>query len=108
MPVFSSLFPLALREQMIKSMRVKDGQQIVNSMKVLVDATSPEDFGTMDTRQKVLIFARQNGLPMASGLDVTPGSYPVDEEGNTSEDIMTAKKKFSHFQAEYTVNSTFM
>lgn len=90
---------------MLLSMYPKDGQTPVNTITIVVNADSPEDFGTIMTRNKVLAFARQNGLPTASGLGNIPAHYPVDENGICDEDLMLARRPFKHFQAEYTVNA---
>jgi hypothetical protein len=90
---------------MVKSMRVKPGQNPVNSIIIVVDSDNPEDFGSIAVRNKVLIFARQNGLPDAKGLGGIPTHYPVDSEGKTDEDLILGKRKFSHHQAEYVVNA---
>jgi hypothetical protein len=73
---------------------------------VFVDADKIEDFGSISTRNKVLSFARSLGFN-ASGLSTTPQPYPVNEKGETREEMITdpAHNPFHHWQACYEVNA---
>lgn len=87
---------------------VKEGQQVQNSIVIhgkLDKGDTPELFNTITSRNAVIAFARANGLPTASGLGDFARPFPTDAEGNYDEDLMTGKRKFDHFEAEYTVNA---
>jgi hypothetical protein len=83
---------------------VKPGQVPTTSIVIVAKGPSLESLTTIDVRNRVLAFARVNGLPSASGLDRVPPAYPVDETGECSEDVLFGRKKLDHFEAEYTVN----
>lgn len=89
----------------VSSMRIKEGQTPINSIVIVVEASSPEDFSSIAVRNQVLAFARSHGLPTASGLGGIPNSYPVDDKGEVDEDLILGKRPFKCFQAEYTVNA---
>jgi len=88
------------------ALKVKEGQNPITSITIVAEGSGPEELTSADTRQRVITFARANGLPSASGLGGIPSPYPVDEAGKCDEDLILGKRPFAKFQAEYTVNAS--
>lgn len=91
---------------MAVELKIKEGQNPVTSITILAEGGNPEELVSANTRQQVIMFARANGLPTASGLGGIPSPYPVDAEGKCDEDLILGKRAFAKFQAEYTVNAS--
>jgi len=85
-------------------LRVKPNQTPLTSIVIVGESKDPEELTNAATRQRVIAFARANGLPAASGLGNFPSPYPVDAEGKCDEDLILGKRPFDKFQAEFTVN----
>ena len=90
---------------MAVDLKVKDGQTPATSIFIIAEGKDMEELTNAATRQRVINFARSNGLPMASGLGNIPSPYPIDEEGKCDEDLILGRRPFARFQAEYTVNA---
>ena len=96
----------------ILSMRVKQynpPRPVVNKMEVLVtgDLSSYEELGSIAVRQEVIQFARAHGLSSASGLgNIGSSPYPVNKDGECTEELMAAKEPPFGFEVEYTVNAS--
>jgi hypothetical protein len=88
----------------ITDIRQKEGTPAATSLVVLVEGDRPEELSTIETRNKVLQYARSIGFP-ASGLGGVPSPYPIDEDGECDEDVVLGKKPIKCWQAEYVVNA---
>lgn len=85
-------------------LKIKPGQNPVTSITIIAEGKDPEELVNAATRQRVIMFARANGLPAASGLGNIPSPYPVDEEGKCDEDLILGKRPFAKHQVEYVAN----
>jgi hypothetical protein len=85
-------------------LKIKPGQNPLTSIVIVGESADPEELTKAATRQRVIAFARANGLPAASGLGNFPSPYPVDEKGVCDEDLILGRRPFAKFQTEYTVN----
>lgn len=91
---------------MAVELKIKENQNPVTSIVIVAEGKDPEELVNANTRQRVITFARANGLPAASGLGNIPSPYPIDEAGKCDEDLILGKRPFAKFQAEFTVNAS--
>lgn len=90
---------------MITAIRAKDQNQVgTTQLNILVEADQPGELTTMETRQKVMQFARALGFP-ASGQGNTPSPYPIDDEGKTDDELVLGKRPLKGWQVEYVINA---
>ena len=90
---------------MITAMRPRDEKQLgTTQINIIVEGDKPEELTTMDTRQKVMQFARALGFP-ASGQGNTPSPYPIDDAGKTDEDLVLGKRPMKCWQVEYLISA---
>lgn len=74
-------------------------------MVVVLEGNNPEELRSANARNEVLSYARLNGFP-ARGLSGIPHPYPVDENGETTDEVVTGKKPISAWRADYPVMSS--
>jgi hypothetical protein len=88
---------------MITAIVQKPNTPATTSMIILVNGDKPEELGSIATRNEVIKFARAKGFPV-SGLGNIPSPYPIDEDGECTEDVFLGRKPIKGWQAEYTAN----
>lgn len=90
---------------MITVIRAKDDKQLgTTQLNIIVEGDKPEELTTMDTRQKVMQYARALGFP-ASGQGNVPSPYPIDDKGETDDALILGKRPMKCWQAEYVINA---
>lgn len=71
---------------------------------VVRDNKSPENLTSRETREAVLNWARAQGFP-ARGLKQIPGTYPVDAQGKTDDDLVLGKRPIAGWQADFELSA---
>lgn len=90
---------------MITVMRPRDEKQLgTTQLNIIVEGDKPEELTTMETRQKVMQYARSLGFP-ASGQGNIPSPYPIDEDGKTDDDLILGKRPMKCWQVEYLISA---
>jgi hypothetical protein len=75
------------------------------ALTLLVDGDNLEELTSMATRSFVLRYANSMMGFQARGLTAVPTPYPIDEDGETDEKLLTGEKPIKCWQAEYTLQA---
>jgi hypothetical protein len=89
---------------------IVDEKTIANGptqMTVVVETkppSTPDILTTPETRNFVLTAARARGFP-AKGLGGIPSPYPIDDKGETDDDLVLGRRPLVAWRADYQVSA---
>lgn len=71
---------------------------------VVIEADSQEEARSMSARQAALTKAAQAGLPRP-GISNNEAPYPVDNDGQTDDDLMQGRRPVAGYRCAFTVTA---
>ena len=65
---------------------------------------TPDQLTSRETRDMLMLECRNRGFPIR-GISNTPSPFPIDEKGESSDDMILGKAPYIGWRAEYEVSA---